>query len=42
MYSNSYILLGADLKFIKRKLPNLLGDEINNDIPDRRVGEYGC
>jgi len=34
--------LEADLKFIKRKLPNLLGDEINNDIPDRRVGEYGC
>ena len=32
----------ADLAIIKRKMPNLLGDEIIKDLPDMRTGDYTC
>jgi hypothetical protein len=34
--------LEADLAIIKRKMPNLLGDKINKDLPDMRTGDYTC
>ena len=34
--------LESELLIIRRKMPNLLGDKINDNLPDMRTGDYTC